>query len=159
MSASSLMPKNVTNLEIVEEPSFDDYVELVNQQRLILIDRLRVTEWDDQRRGGYTRMILWRSLSFWQMIRWEKWLITWRSHQAEICFRLSSKSAQIVSSGQAWERSNWLDAHLETWSCHKPHSIIWTFSEHLTIPDQEIHRVYKTDQQYDKWDNFPLHYH
>ena len=44
MSASSLMPKNVTNLEIVEEPSFDDYVELVNQQRLILIDRLRVTE-------------------------------------------------------------------------------------------------------------------
>ena len=44
MSASSLRPKNVTNLEIVEEPSFDDYVELVNQQRLILIDRLRVTE-------------------------------------------------------------------------------------------------------------------
>ena len=41
MSASSLMPKNVTNLEIVEEPSFDDYVELVNQQRLILIDRLK----------------------------------------------------------------------------------------------------------------------
>jgi hypothetical protein len=35
------MPKNVTNLEIVEEPSFDDYVELVNQQRLILIDRLK----------------------------------------------------------------------------------------------------------------------
>jgi hypothetical protein len=29
------MPENVTNLEIVEEPSFDDYVELVNQQRLI----------------------------------------------------------------------------------------------------------------------------
>ena len=44
MSASSLRPKNVTNLEIVEEPSYDDYVELVNQQRLILIDRLRVTE-------------------------------------------------------------------------------------------------------------------
>ena len=41
MSASSLMPKNVTNLEIVEEPSFDEYVELVNQQRLILIDRLK----------------------------------------------------------------------------------------------------------------------
>ena len=41
MSASSLMSKNVTNLEIVEEPSFDDYVELVNQQRLILIDRLK----------------------------------------------------------------------------------------------------------------------
>ena len=41
MSASSLMPENVTNLEIVEEPSFDDYVELVNQQRLILIDRLK----------------------------------------------------------------------------------------------------------------------
>ncbi len=41
MSASSLRPKNVTNLEIVEEPSFDDYVELVNQQRLILIDRLK----------------------------------------------------------------------------------------------------------------------
>ena len=41
MSASSLMPKNVTNLEIVEEPSFDDYVKLVNQQRLILIDRLK----------------------------------------------------------------------------------------------------------------------
>ena len=37
MSASSLMPKNVTNLEIVEEPSCDDYVELVNQQRLILL--------------------------------------------------------------------------------------------------------------------------
>ena len=36
-----MMPKNVTNLEIVEEPSFDDYVELVNQQRLILIDRLK----------------------------------------------------------------------------------------------------------------------
>ena len=35
------MPKNVTNLEIVEEPSCDDYVELVNQQRLILIDRLK----------------------------------------------------------------------------------------------------------------------
>ena len=41
MSASSLRPKNVTNLEIVEEPSCDDYVELVNQQRLILIDRLK----------------------------------------------------------------------------------------------------------------------
>ena len=41
MSASSLMPKNVTNLEIVEEPSFDEYVELVNQQRLILIDWLK----------------------------------------------------------------------------------------------------------------------
>ena len=41
MSASSLMPKNVTNLEIVEEPSFDDSVELVSQQRLILIDRLK----------------------------------------------------------------------------------------------------------------------
>ena len=41
MSTSGLMPKNVTNLQVVEEPSFDNYVEAVNQQRLILIDRLK----------------------------------------------------------------------------------------------------------------------